>query len=330
MRTFILRRLLQTIGLIVAITLINFIVLRLTPGDPITTAENTKIPGAAARQKANIEELKKRLEIYTDPLPLAYVKWLSRVATLDLGKDIYNDTPVLPQVLEAAKNSFWLLFYATLLGMVGIPLGMYAALRRGTWKDKLIQLISVIFTPIPGWFIAVLFDFVNAQIYNATGRTFSIRPVPEEIQRANPFVITAWEWLFPIGLLAIPLLALFSNYARSQTLEVLNQDYVRTAYAKGLPRRVVLFRHVFRNSLSPLITILGGLVPFIFTTQMLIESSARGPGGIAGLFLGGANVRNYTLLMAIFTVLAVVCVLSSLLADLAHGLVDARVRESAA
>lgn len=336
MGRFIFRRFLIAVFIILAIIFVNFIILRLTPGDPYTIGQiqairaNNGRPLTAAQQ-ANLAELRQSVAIYLDPWPEAFARWLGNIARFDWGNSVTTRYPVGPLLAQAALSSLWLLLMALGLGAgVGIPLGIYAAIRRGTWKDKAVQFLSVIFNTLPGWFFLIIFTYLNQQIWAFSGKTFTLQPVRDSLgnQLKGIFLMPAqaWHTFLPVFFLAATFLALFSAQARSQTLEVLNEDYVRTARAKGLPGRRVLLWHIFRNSLAPLVSILGGLIPFIFGAQILIENAGNW-AGLGYLFLSSAHGRDYTTLMGIFTILAAVCVLTSFLADIAYGLIDPRVRE---
>ncbi len=312
MRVFFVRRLLQSVLLILAITFINFVILRVTPGDPLSIAKYNDGKPLTARDAEKIAALQKQLKIYTDPFPLAFVDWTVNAITFSFGDSVQTRLPVTPRVLRAATNSFWLLVGGVLLGLVGIPLGVWAALRRDSRIDSVLRFITLIFTTLPGWFIALFVHYILGQ-YLITHQDNQI-----------PFLAGFFAFL-PTFLIAVIFMARFFTYARAQTLEVLQEDYVRTAHAKGLPSSIVLYRHVFRNSLAPIIGIFGGLIPFIFSAQILIERSS-GVDGLGGLFLSSAASRDYTTLMAIFTFLTTICVLCSFLADMAYGLFDPRVR----
>lgn len=329
MRAFIIRRLIQSLVLIMIVSVINFLILRATPGDPLTTAKFTTRGLPAAVQKNQLEELEQRLHIYTDPLPVAFLEWVGKALTLDFGYSVQTGQPVGPEVAAAATTSFWLLMRGVLVGLIGIPLGIYAALHQGSLRDKLIQLLTTLFTTLPGWYLALFIAFLNIQIYQASGKTFSFLPyyaLSDKTQQINPELLQIWLMVLPTLLLGATFLARFCSYVRTQTLGILKEDYIRTAHAKGLPARIVLTRHVLRNSLSPVISLFGGLIPFIFGTQLLIEY-ATGTSGIGTLFLSGVSSRDYTLLMAIFSFIAVACITTSLVADLIYALVDPKVRE---
>lgn len=249
----------------------QYLALQNNKGKPLTT-----------KQQKELKQLKERLDIYLNPWPEAFLTWFSGVLHLDFGKSIQTGEPITARLVNAAGSSIRLFSLSLLIGAgIGIPLGIYAAYKRGTWKDKIIQLIAVIFTALPGWFFIILVKFLNLQLWLATDKNFSILPAFQTLQEfrlINPTIIEFWQGCIPVFFLSAIFLALFCGQTRSQILDVLNEDYVRTARAKGLPGRTVLVRHVFRNSLSPLISTLGGLIPFVFGAQILIEKTAGWSG----------------------------------------------------
>ncbi|HEX2910664.1 MAG TPA: ABC transporter permease [Chloroflexia bacterium] len=336
MRRFIIRRLWQSVLLVLAILLLNFFILRLTPGDPYSTLQYQMLQASNgnelnASQQRQLNDLRQRMGLYLDPWPQAFISWASGLIHFDFGNSVVNGQPLTPQLKEAAIGSFWLLFFAALFGAVlGIPLGIYSAYRAGTWKDKTIKILTGVFVALPGWFMLQLVQFLNQQLWEATGRHFSIIPIAtNELEYArNSDLVRFWHNCLPVVFLGAVIVALLWGQSRAQTLEVLSEDYVRTARAKGLRSREIVFRHVFRTSLSPLITIFGGLLPFVFGAQVLIEYFGKW-SGLGYLFLNAASQRDYTMLMGVFTLLALTCVICSLLADIAYGIVDPRVSEKA-
>jgi peptide/nickel transport system permease protein len=246
------------------------------------------------------------------------------VLRLDFGNSVSSGQPFTPQLMAAALNSFWLLLLATLIGLtLGVALGLYAAYHPHSWQDNTIKILALLFIALPGWYMITAFDWANAQLWLLTGQRFSIMP----LGKVDPATSQFWgSFLQPVFFQGAILLALFWSQTRSQALVVLKQDYVRTATAKGLPARKVLFWHVLRNSLTPIISIFGGLLPFVFASQILIEKVTFWDG-LSRVFLQAAYNRDYTVLMGVFTLLALVCVACSYLADLAYALVDPKLRE---
>ena len=338
MRSYILRKLAQALFLALVIIVMNFFILRLTPGNPYASAKYLMELGNNGRpltavQLSKLSDLQDKLGIVLDPWPEALLEWFAGVVRLDFGYSILSIEPVAPGLFKAAAGSLWLLLFGLALGAgLGIPLGIYAAHRHGTWKDKAAQLFSAVFTALPAWFLIILVEYLNRTIWIASGKRLSLIPVysamsSEEYSRLDQNVVRFWSIAVPVFFLGAVFLALFFSQTRSQTLEVMSENYVRTAHAKGLPARHVNFRHIFRNSLPPLISILSGVVPFIFGAQILLEREG-GWSGLGNYFIGAAQLRDYTVLMGVFTLLTLVCVACNFLADIAYALVDPRVRQA--
>lgn len=324
------RKLLQSVILIGAILLINFFILRLTPGNPYDTAQYNILSESNGKplsttQQAALSLLRNRLSIFFDPWPQAFAQWAGGVLHLDFGHSVATGQNFTPMLLDAALHSFWLLLFATLIGLIlGVGLGLYAAYRPSGRVDNAIKIFALLFIALPGWYMIKAFNWFNIQLWNLTGRNFSIRPLGRNM---DPATDKLWQSvILPIFFLGAILLALFWGQTRTQALLVLRQDYVRTARAKGLRGGRVLFWHVLRNSLTPIISIFGGLLPFVFASQILIEKFT-GWQGLSEVFLSAASDRDYTVLMAVFTLLALFCVACNFLADLAYALVDPKIRE---
>ncbi len=318
MRRFVIRRILQSLGLLLAIMLISFTLMHLAPGGPLGfLAEDPRISESVK------EGIAKRLGL-KDPLPVQFATWIWGVVRLDLGISFVEKRPVFDMVRDAAVNTLWLTLGGTLIGFVGIPIGVYAARHRGKLIDNIIRVFTVVFNSIPHWFLGLLIIIGVANIANDSG--FKLLPLGQMYTIGQDGIINRlWHLILPSFLVSLTYIIVFSRFARSQTLDVLNQDYVRTANAKGLPSSQVSRRHVLRNSLIPLITIMGGLLPGLFAGLVLTERVLSWPG-MGTLFLGAAGQRDYPTLMGVLLFISFLTIFGNLIADLCYGLVDPRVR----
>lgn len=329
MTRYALRKFLQSVILIAVVLLINFFILRLTPGNPYDTAQYSILNSnngkeLSAAQQSALDLLRSRLSLYFDPWPQAFTQWAGGVLHFDFGHSVTTGQTFTPNLLRAALNSLWLLLFATLISLsLGVGLGLYSAYHPNGWQDKTIKIFTLLFIALPGWYMLRAFDWFNTQLWVLTGQHFSILPVGNLDRVSYQFWYKTIEPNFFLGAI---LMALFWGQTRTQALVVLRQDYVRTARAKGLRGGQVLFWHVFRNSLMPIISIFGSLLPFVFASQILIERFT-GWDGLGEVFLSAASDRDYTVLMGVFTLLVLVCVVCSFLADLAFALVDPKLRE---
>ena len=309
MRAFLIRRFIQSVLLLWALMTFTFVLTRVTPGGPETVLFQQK-----NIQEADIERLRERFGL-NDPLPVAYAKWLTAAVRLDFGRSYFYLRPPLDLMSERLWPTVQLALVAYAIALVGIPLGVLAALRRGALADVAVRLFTVFANAVPHWWLAL----VIIVVMSATLGWF-----PYGQGREGPI-----DWfghiLLPAAMLGLGGVVAFSRFVRSQVLEVVEQDYVRTARAKGLMESIVTWRHILRNALLPVVTLLGGVIPGLISGAALIEGIFNWPG-MGSLYLQAAFTRDYPLLLAITTVLTIATLLGTLMADVLYGYVDPRVR----
>ena len=311
MRQFLIRRLIQSALLLWALMTFTFVLTRLTPGGPeAALLEQPKIT------QAEIERLRERFGL-NDPLPVAYGKWLGSAVTLDFGRSYHYLRPPLDIMAERLGPTVQLAVMAYLITLIGIPLGVAAAFHRGRPPDMVIRVFTIVGDSVPHWWLALVIIVTLATV---------VGWFPQGMGQGGPL-----EWfkhiIIPAIILGLGGIVAFTRYVRSQVLEVIDQDYVRTARAKGLPEIVVTGRHILRNSLLPVITLLGGLLPGLISGAAITEQIFNWPG-VGRLYLEAAFTRDYPLLLAIITVLTLATLLGTLMADILYGLVDPRIRYS--
>jgi peptide/nickel transport system permease protein len=309
MRRFLIRRLIQSALLLWALMTFTFVLTRITPGGPEAVLFEQK-----NIQEADIQRLRERFGL-NDPLPLAYAKWVTAAMRLDFGRSYFYLRPPLDLMLERLGPTLQLAFVAYAIALLGIPLGVIAALERGSLSDVVVRVFTVFANAVPHWWLAL----VIIVVMSATLGWF-----PYGQGREGPV-----DWfghiILPGAMLGLGGIVAFSRFVRSQVLEVVEQDYVRTARAKGLPEIVVTGRHILRNALLPVVTLLGGVLPGLISGAALIEGIFNWPG-MGSLYLQAAFTRDYPLLLAITTVLTLATLLGTLIADVLYGYVDPRVR----
>jgi peptide/nickel transport system permease protein len=311
MGRFVARRLIQSAGLVFAVMTISFFLIRLTPGGPEAALVSNPRVSAEALQR-----MRERFGL-DDPLPIQYVKWLASVAQLDFGRSYAYQLPVSDVIASRAWPTFELGLLSYLVGIVGVPLGVYAASKRGAVGDVVVRLLTVIGTSLPSWWLAlsiiVLMSSTLGWFPNGRGDgTF-----PDWLRHV----------ILPAFLLGLGGLITFTRFVRSEVLEVLSQDYVRTARAKGLSEMAVERRHVLRTALIPVVTLLGGLLPSLLSGAIITETIFNWPG-MGRLFMEAASSRDYPLLLGMLLMGTVLTILGTLMADIGYGLVDPRVRYS--
>jgi peptide/nickel transport system permease protein len=289
----------------------SFFLIHLTPGGPETALMQNPRVSAETMQR-----MRQRFGL-DDPLPIRYLKWLANAAQLDFGRSYGYNLPVTDVIASRVWPTLQLEAVSYLIGLIGVPLGVYAATKRGALGDNVVRLATVIGTSVPTWWlglsIIVLLSSTIGWFPNGQGSG------------------SLYDWarhiIIPSVLLGLGGLIGFTRFVRSEVLEVLNQDYVRTARAKGLAERDVQRAHVLRTALIPVVTILGGLLPSLLSGAIIMEQIFNWPG-MGRLFIEAASSRDYPLLLGMLLLGTVLTIFGTLLADIGYGFVDPRVRYS--
>ncbi len=320
MRRYIIRRALQSIPLLIGISLVSFALVQTAPGDP--TAPYTQDPET---KPEDIDRIRHEFGLDV-PLPIRYVYWLIGLAHLDLGRSYRYHTGVLHLILERLPATLELIAASIVLGAaIGIPLGLLAGHRRGKRMDTGIRMGTTVGDALPHWWLGLI------AIVVLTGgiRGFRIFPsggmytIGEDFNLADHL----WHLFLPAVVLATGGWVVFARYVRAETIDVLSQDYVRTAHAKGMDPRGIALKHVLRNALIPVITISGFTLPAFFAGSALVELVFSWPG--MGRFLVlAAFERDYPIILGGIMIAALLVVIGNLLADLLYSTVDPRIRYS--
>jgi peptide/nickel transport system permease protein len=309
---YALRRFLQAIVLWIGVTALSFAIIHAAPGGPVQFFED---PRFSAEVRAEIEA---SFGLH-DPIPVRYARWASGVVRLDFGRSFVDNRPVIERIAERWPNSLQLTVVALLLGLLGIPLGVASAVRRGGLFDNTTRVFVVLLNAVPHWWLGLMALIVIAN-------TAPILPLGgmTTVGRGD-LLDRLWHLILPGTLLAMGGWIVYARFMRSEMLEVLRQDYVRTARAKGVPERQVLRHHAMRNALIPVATILGGSLPAFFGGALLVETIFSWPG-LGRLFYDAASARDYPTVMAVTVIGAFLVLMGNLIADLLYGVVDPRVR----
>jgi peptide/nickel transport system permease protein len=318
------KKLLWLLLVFFGITLISFWVIHLAPGSP-TDLETTMNPLADA-------EARQKLEAFyglDQPLPVQYVNWVSRLVRLDFGNSMSSDPrPVMDKIMECLPLTVSMNLIALLLTLIiAIPIGVKAACRPGGLFDRASTLAVYIGFAMPGFWLAMLLMMqlcINWQLLPLSGLT-SLNY--DQLGPWDKFLDLSKHLALPVFIYTFGSLAGMSRFMRSSMLEVLRQDYIRTARAKGLPEGRVIWRHALRNALLPLITLLGLSVPSLIGGSVIIESIFALPG-LGQLFYDAVLSRDYSLIMGSLVLGAVLTLAGNLLADLCYGLADPRIRSA--
>jgi peptide/nickel transport system permease protein len=319
---YILKRLGLMLPMLLGITLVSFTVIHLAPGTPVDM-QTTMNP------KASLEAQKRLIELYglDKPLTVQYWDWIKRLAFLDFGLSFSPDRrPVWDKIKERIPVTLSLnLLSLIIILLVAIPIGVLAAVHPHSIFDRATTLLVFFGFAMPTFWLALLLimffgvylDWVP--ISGLTSMNFSQFTFWQKLQDLAAHVT------LPVLVAAFGGLAGMSRYMRANMLEVIRQDYITTARAKGLPERVVIFKHALRNALLPVITILGLSVPGLIGGSVIFESIFAIPG-MGQLFYGAVMARDYPLVMGELVIGAVLTLFGNLCADVGYALVDPRIR----
>ena len=315
------RRLLALIPVLLWITLISFGIMHLAPGKPTDAAMQFN-------PKVSLEARQRMEKLYglDQPVPVQYANWLGRIARLDFGRSFLDDRSVTEKITERLPITLTINIWSLgLILAIAIPLGVLAAVRPSGLFDRVTTVLVFIGYSMPSFWLALL----CMAFFGVTLRWLPVSGIHsldyDSFALVHRWLDTAWHLLLPIGITAFVSLAGMSRYMRSSMVEVLRQDYIRTARAKGLSERRVLFHHGLRNGLLPIITILGLSLPDLIGGSVIAETIFSIPG-MGRLFYEAVMARDYPVVMALVTIGAVLTMLGNLLADLAYAYADPRIR----
>lgn len=315
MAVFVVRRLLLAIPTLIGVTLLTFLLIHIAPGGPVAALAGEKAT------PAQIAALTHQLGL-DRPLWLQYAAWLGALLHGDLGFSYNLQQPVTALIAQRLPQTLLLMGCAMALSIViALPLGVYQAHRSGTAFDRTASVAVFMAWSMPTfWFGTLLIA-----IFAVTLRWAPVGGLQTIDTQAFDIPSRFAHLVLPVLTLAIVSLAGWSRYVRGSVVEALREDYVRTAVAKGLPTRVVLYRHALRNALLPFITLLGASLPALFGGAIITEQIFAYPG-MGQLFWQSAVNRDYATLLGMTVFSAVLVVAGNLLADVLYGVVDPRVR----
>ena len=321
MGAYLIRRCLAMIPVLLWITVISFGIMHLAPGKPTDAA-------GAFNPKVSLEVRQRMEQAYglDQPLPVQYVRWLGRLSRLDFGRSFLDDRPVMEKVAERLPITL-IINIASLVLILGlaVPLGVAAAVRPGGWFDRFTTLFVFIGYATPSFWLALM----GMAVLGVQLRWLPVSGVHsldyESFSGLGRVLDVAKHLLLPVAITAFGSLAGMSRYMRSSMADVLRQEYIRMARAKGLAERRVLFHHGLRNALLPVITILGLSLPDLIGGSVIAETIFSIPG-MGRLFYESVMARDYSVIMALVAVGAVLTMVGNLLADVGYAIADPRIR----
>ena len=315
MGKYILQRILVAIPVIFGVTIVAFFIMTLAPGDAVDMLIS---PGLSVEDI----ELKKKSLGLDQPVYIQYVHWLQEMARGNLGYSFTNRQPVTERIFDRFGPTFTLAMCAMLLSYaIAIPIGILSAVRQYSVLDYTATIFSFLGVSIPSFFFGLLmiyFFSLKLDLFPTGG----MQSIGKEFSLADRLS----HLVLPMVVLSLQNTGVVMRYTRSSMLDVVRQDYVRTARAKGLRSQIVLVRHALRNALIPVITLVGLQIPFLLSGAIITEQIFNWPG-MGRLTVEAINQRDYPTIMGLNLLIAVLVVIGNLLADVFYGVVDPRIRQ---
>ncbi|WP_418459149.1 ABC transporter permease [Brucella intermedia] len=313
MSTFLLRRFGQALVLLLIVSMIGFSILYLAPGGPLS-----QFAADGSMTQADLDRLAVELGL-NRPIPVQYAEWFLRMLQGDWGVSFRDRQPVTHIIVAHLGATFELMLTATLIAMIlGVWIGTLGAIRRYSIFDSLGTIGAMIALSIPTfWFgMVVIYVFSVGLEWLPSGNRYTVGD--------GSFWNRVHHLIGPSIVLALVSTAVWSRYMRSSMLDVINQDYIRTARAKGMSERTILIRHAMRNALLPMITIIGIQLPTLLSGALVTETVFTWPG-MGRLFMDSISYRDYPVVMGILMFSAIIVLLGSLIADILYSVADPRI-----
>jgi peptide/nickel transport system permease protein len=316
MTSYIIRRILMGVLIIFLVTVMVFLFIRLLPGDPLTIYLNKTDMQQLTQEQLYELRVKFGLE---KTLPMQYIEWVGGLFTGDFGQSIYYDIDVGLLIRERMPITLYLGALAFVFsGVFGISFGVICALKRGTWIDTVVTLLANIGVTMPSFWVGIILIYLLSV-------KLGWLPVGGFTSPFTDFWLSMKRTIMPVFCLSLFSVASLTRLTRSSMLEVIQQDYIRTAWSKGLKERLIIGRHTIKNALIPVVTVIGLQVAFIFGGSVLIESVFN-INGIGRLVTQAVQNQDYQVVQAITLIIAIMVVLSNLIVDISYGWLDPRIR----
>lgn len=317
MRNYIIRRLLLIIPTLFLVSVVVFITIRLVPGDVIEQMA-IQMGQTTQGEQIDFDAIKEMLGL-TDPWHIQYAKWMGGALRGDLGESLFTGESVTKGILDRIPVTFELGFLAFIIAqLMALPIGIYSAIRQDSWGDFLGRSFAIIMLSIPGFWLATMVIVFPSIWWGWTPPMTLIIFTEDPLGNLQMFII-------PALLMGMAMSATTMRMLRTTMLDVLRQDYVRTAWAKGLRERVVVVRHVLRNAFIPVITMMAGQIPVMIGGAVIMEQIFNLPG-MGRFFLDAINRRDYPIVTGINLILAGFGMVLILLVDLSYARLDPRIR----
>ena len=316
MTTYIIRRLLHALLVVVIVSLLVFLLIRQLPGDPILMYVASG--DLQEFSQAQIDHLKHEMGM-DRPVLIQFADWLFHAARGDLGKSILHRYEVMEEIGNRLPITLYLGLSAFVIGLIFGPiLGVISAIRRGTWLDTLVTMLANVGITAPPFWIGIIMIYVFS-LYLGWLPVYGYTSPFEDLIR------NLLQSVMPVLVLATFPIASAARQTRSSVIEVMQQDYIRTAWAKGLSERVIIIRHVLKNALTPVVTLQGMLLRNIIGGSVIVETVFVIPG-MGKLVVDGLLSQDYPVVQGVVLVVAITVVISNLVVDILYGWLDPRVQ----
>jgi len=320
MTKYLIRRLIQAIPLLLVVSLLTFGIVEIAPGD----ATQMYINPERGTDPEYIAQVRTTLGL-DQPVYVRYASWLTRTLSGDFGYSLRTRRPVVLEVGERLPNTLLLSGTALALSfLIAVPIGVISAVKRYTWVDYLFSTLALVGISVPiFWAALLLLQIFAIQLdwFPASG----MESVRESYTGVRATLDVLHHLILPAIVLSLAQVSSWSRYQRSALLDVLDQDYIRTAQGKGLPQRRIMVVHALRNALIPMITLVGISIPGVITGAYITETIFSWPG-IGRLGVAAVSGRDYPVIMAVTMLSALLIVFGNLLADIAYAWADPRIR----
>jgi len=314
MRRLIIKRIIQSIPMLIAISIVSFLLIKLAPGDPVQAYITPEMG------PVDIENIREKMGL-NDPIYIQYIRWITNVLKGDLGYSLVNHRPVAEQIVERLPATIGLMLSSLLFSTaIGIIICLISAANQNKILDQVVTVASYVGISIPSfWFAMMLTYFLSLK--------FNLLP---SIGMRTIGVHSTWDLIkhtiMPILVLSIQNIAVIARYIRSSTISQLKEDYVIVELASGASKGEVLYKYVLKNALLPVITILGMSLPSVVSGAFITESIFGWPG-MGQLGMNAIFSYDYPLIMAITMFASIMLILGNLLSDILYGIADPRIKE---
>jgi len=315
-RATLVRQVSSALAAALALTVLVFVLIRLIPGDAITLWI-----GQEGSMPPQVQQTLRRMFGLTDPVYQQYLRWLGDLVRGDLGYSFRSRLPVAPLLLQAVPYTVELAFGATLVStLVAVPLGVLSAVRRNSWLDVLARLLALVGLSMPTFWIGVLLILLSSAAFHWLPSLSYVGFFQNPWQNAQ-------QLFMPCLTLALPLMGVVMRMTRSSVLEVLGQDYVRTARAKGIAAQLVLVRHALPNAAIPIVTIVGIQLGQLLGGAVIVEQIFGVPG-LGTALISSISERDYPVVQGAILITGLAFILIQFLVDISYSFLDPRVQRS--